>query len=529
MPMPEPDTPAPQDRIEPVADWEQLRFRDDATPRARAEVPWWRSRQVWRWTAVAVLALLLLLIGLRQPLANLFWPDTRIQQLLDQGERALRQGQLSAADGSGARQYFEAALALDSDRTEAGQGLARVGAAALVQAQAHIQHGRIEQARTALALARELQVPRAQADRVAEALRAREAGQGSIDSWLAQAAQAQAAGRLDGTPDAALPLYQRVLQVQPTRLQALEGREDALSDLLQQAQVQLQRGDLAEAGEIIARVRGYDPGHVDLPATQAALARATERVLTQAGNDLRRRRLDAARTGYEAVLSTAPDDVQARQGLDRTAAAYAEQARRLAADFQFAGAENALQQARTLAPQLPAIAEAEQALARARQSEASLDSTLGPRQRRQRLERLLSGMAQAEARGDWITPPGESAYDQLRAAQALAPDDARVKRAAGRLLPAVQSCFEDEWRGNRVRRAQACLSAWQTLRPADAGLPEARRRMAQKWIAIGDERLGAGDVAFASQALAEARALSPRAPGLDEFAERVRMAAATPR
>ena len=48
--------------------------------------------------------------------------------------------------------------------------------------------------------------------------------------------------------------------------------------------------------------------------------------------------------------------------------------------------------------------------------------------------------------------------------------------------------------------------------------------MAEKWIAIGDERLGAGDVAFAAQALDEARGIDPRAPGLSDFAERVRLA-----
>ena len=93
----------------------------------------------------------------------------------------------------------------------------------------------------------------------------------------------------------------------------------------------------------------------------------------------------------------------------------------------------------------------------------------------------------------------------------------------------MRQCFQDELRSNRIRRAQACLEAWQTLQPRDTALRAGRGQLAEKWIAVGGERLGAGEVAFAAQALAEARALDPQAPGLDAFGERVRTAqAATP-
>lgn len=523
MPEQEP-APSRQDgRIEPIADWERLRFRADV-PRPRRGVPHWRDRRVWRWTALAVLLLAIVVAVFRQPLASLFWPDTRIQQLLDQGDAALLAGRLTAADGSGARQYFEAAQALDTDRGEGREGLARVATAALVQARRATEAGRFEQAHAALALANELQVPRADAIAVSETLRAREGADGGIEPLLQQALRALAEQRLEGAPDAALPLLQRVLALQPNRIEALEGREDALSDLLQQATARVAKGQLAEGGQLIARARGYDGGHVDLPAAQAMLARAVDDRLARADADLRRRRLANAAQGYQLVLTAMPDDARARQGIERVALAHAEEARRQAGDFRFDAAEAALEQARQLAPQIAAIREVEQYVARARASQASLASEISPRERQRRVERLLAEMAQAEARGDWLTPPGESAYDKLRAAQALAPADGRVKRAAARVLPAVQACFEAEWRGNRVRRAEACLSAWQTLRPADPALLEARRRMAQKWIAVGDERLGAGDVEFAAQALAEARAIDARAPGVAEFAERVRMA-----
>lgn len=523
MPEHSPEQPRQDGRIEPIADWEHLRFRgDDAPPRSAP--PLWRARRTWRWGALVVVLLLTLLAVFRQPLANLFWPDTRIQQLLDNGQAALASGRLTAPDGTGARQYYEAAQALDSDRSEARDGLARVARTALEQARQATARGDFAAAHTALALANELQVPRAEAAGVAEQLRKREAADAGIESLLKQALEAQAAGHLDGDPAAALPLLQRVLALQPNRIEALEAREDILSDLLQQAGTVMARGDLEAAGRLITQVRGYDGGHVDLPAAQASLARAIDERLRRADTDLRRGRLAKATEGYRAVQSAAGDDARARQGIERLAAAYAESARRQAGDYRFSEAESALAQARELSPQSPAVGEAVQYLARARASRASLPPSLPPRERQRRVESLLAGMAQAEARGDWMTPPGESAYDRLRAAQALAPDDVRVRRAASRVLAAAQQCFEQEWRGNRVRRAQSCLSAWQTIRPGDPALAEARRRMAQKWIAVGDERLGAGDVAFAAQALEEARGIEPRAPGLSDFAERVRLA-----
>lgn len=510
----------PGGRVEPVADWlEEVEFR---RPAPSSTPPVWRDRRYWRWVAAIVLAVAVAVVVFRQPIASLMWPDMRVQRLLDDAEAALKQGRLSAADGTGARQRFEAAQALDSDRGEARAGLGRVAESALAQARADIVAKRFEAARQGLALARELQVPRADADKVADQLRQAEAAHAGIDTLMADAAAAQAEGKLE----IALPLYQRVLVLQPNQTTALEGREDALSELLQHARQALVAGDLARGSTLIAQARGYDPGHVDLPDLQAQLARAIEQRRKRADADLRHSRPDQALSGYRLVLAAVPDDASAAQGVERVATAYAQRAAREASDFDFAKADASLRLASELTPRAAVVKEAEQALARARQSQSRLASTLPARERTRRTRALLAAMEQSEARGDWLTPPGESAYDRLRAAQALAPDDAGVRRAAARLLPATQACLEDELRGNRVRRARACYDAWQALAPGDTRLSDARRRLAQKWIAVGGERLGAGEVAFAADALREARGLDAGAPGLDEFAARVRSAQA---
>jgi len=56
-------------------------------------------------------------------------------------------------------------------------------------------------------------------------------------------------------------------------------------------------------------------------------------------------------------------------------------------------------------------------------------------------------------------------------------------------------------------------------------LRDARRRLAARWVAVGDERLGAGEIDIAVRAHAAARALDPQVPGLDALGERLRAAA----
>src|SRR3546814_6955034 len=103
--------------------------------------------------------------------------------------------------------------------------------------------------------------------------------------------------QLTGGDKAALPLYQRILALQPENTGALEGREDALGELLQQARAQLRAGDLAEATAAIAAARRFDAGHVDLPATPARLNEELDDVRRNADNALGNGQLERAQEG----------------------------------------------------------------------------------------------------------------------------------------------------------------------------------------------------------------------------------------
>jgi tetratricopeptide (TPR) repeat protein len=476
------------------------------------------------WGVVLVIALCALAIALRAPIAERVYPEARAQQLRDAAELALRQGRLTAPDGTGARELYTAALALDPDRDEARVGLRKVGSAAIGRARAATDKKRFEEAHAALRLARELSMPSAEVDAIADRLRAREADAAGIDTLLADAEAAHVAGRLDGAPDAALPLYQRILSLQPDLNAALEGREDALSDLLAQAQAQLAAGKVIEAAAIVDRVREYDAGHVGLPDAQAALSKAGDRARTRGARALRTHQLDAAQTAYSNALALDPQDSAARDGLQRVALAWAARSEHQASDFRFDDAQRSLARARLLGADSTAIANAERHLVLSRTLQKRLPVAKVTPRRAAEVRRLIAEAAAAETRGDLLTPPGDSAYDHLRHARSLAPNDANVKRALSRLLPAAQRCFDDALRANRLLRAQACLDTREQLGDAATPLAEARTRLAARWIAVGEERLGAGEVESAQHAVDAARALDPKVEGLADFAERTRAA-----
>jgi tetratricopeptide (TPR) repeat protein len=488
--------------------------------------PHWLPSNWIRWLLATVVLLGLLLVLFRRPLADRIWPEGSAPALRDRAALALARGHLTAADGSGARELYEAALAIDPDGSDARVGLMRVAQAALGQAAAAIGSGRYADAHRDLQLARSLSVPVAQADAVAARLRQEEARHAGIERLLAQAASARAAHRLDGSPDAALPLYQRILAMQPDRVEALEGREDALSDLLQQARRALEQHDLEQGARLVAAARAYDPGHADLPDAQARLSSELDQASQRAERDLRAGRLDRAGTQFQSVLRIDSANTAAQRGLEHVAIAWARRAERAASDFQFADADRALAQARLLAPDAVAVRNAGHAITRARQARATLKPSIGGRERARRVRQLLQQAAAAEKKGDLLTPPGDSAFDKLRAARALAPTDRAVRAESRHLLVIARQCFERELRNNNLGGAGSCLDARIALDGEGRRIGQDRRRLAQRWLAVGDERLTAGDRRGAVSALEHARALDAQTPGIAQFSERLRLAGA---
>ncbi len=406
-----------------------------------------------------VVAVAVGLLFMRQSLSDWLWPETRAQQLQADAEQALARGKLTSPDGRGARELYAAALARDPDRSEARQGLAKVGQAALGQARAAIESRRYADAHRLLALARELAVPRARVDALQQTLRQREAGDAGIEKLLAQAAAARLAGQLDGSDGAALPLYQRVLALQPNRTEALEGREDTLADLLAQARVSLQRGELSEASSRIRRAQAADPGHVDLPDVLAQLTRVGEQHRAKADGELRRGRLSEALEAYLAALSAMPDDAAAERGLAQVATAYALRSQKYAADFRFDDAEAALRDARAISLQAPAIAEAEQRLVQARQAQQRYGSRVSPPAR-------SSGCRSCSQ-----TPASPKRVATCSRHRATAPTTSCARRRRWRRK--IRTCARSrrDWRRRRVVASSRNCAATGSAARANAWMP----------------------------------------------------------
>lgn len=496
-----------------------------SVPARRAE---WRAR--WqalpRQGRIATLAcavvLLLALLGVfafRDALGRWLWPDPRYDALRQRAEVALQAGRLTSTDGSGARELFEAALALQPDQLEARDGLARVALAALARADASAKAGDAARAHAALQLARELQAPKARVDALEARLQMMQAQAVGIDGLLERARAAHDAGHLDDGPDAALPLYQQVLQGQPRNQRALEGREDALEDLLKPAGDLLARGDLPRVAELVHRAESFDPGHAALPALHAGLARALEARGLHVRRLLARGRVEAAAQACTALRLLEVGPVPAV-----CAAPLGDALLRAAGTASTDRAAHLLASAREAGVDPARVQQAQRHLRQTRQSGSTSAAAAETPHARARVTTLLEQMERARLRGDWLTPPGDSAWDRLREARALAPRDPRVLRASASLLAAARACNGDALRDNNLGRAQACLDAWRQLAPSDEGVADARRRLAQRWIAIGIERLEAGRTGEARRALEQARGLDPQAPGLGEFAERVEKA-----
>ena len=184
-----------------------------------------------------------------------------------------------------------------------------------------------------------------------------------------------------------------------------------------------------------------------------------------------------------------------------------------------------MDRARGIDPATPGLREARAHLVRARAVQREFRPAPNNAKHQRDVRKLLAEAAEAEARGDLLTPPGDSAYDRLRVARSLAPDDKAVIAASKRLLPAAWQCQRTQLQANSLARSRACLDAAAVLGADRGEVSRARRALALRWVDVGEERLRGGSVDAAAQAVEEARRLDASTPGIDELQERVRVAA----
>jgi hypothetical protein len=87
---------------------------------AKKIVQWWRARALWQ--QVAMIAVLLLIV-LRPWIAEWLSPNSSFRDQLNAAEQAIEKGELSTSDGKGAKELYEAILAVQPDQPDAQEGL----------------------------------------------------------------------------------------------------------------------------------------------------------------------------------------------------------------------------------------------------------------------------------------------------------------------------------------------------------------------------------------------------------------------
>jgi hypothetical protein len=479
-----------------------------------------RSDKLWLLGATLVLVLLLLNI-FRVAISEKLVPDARMNRNLERAHKALQRGELSRADGQGAMELYQEVLAIDPDQQEANAGLLAVRNAAIARVGVALRAHRLADARRDLQLARALDAPRVQVDPLDARLRALEEASVDVPGLLARAA---APGVGD---EQALALLDQVLALDAGNALALEGRHELFSQWLLQAEHELDAGHIEQARVRIERVMAEDPGHVDLPPLRARLGELAERRERNAARELAHatelERAGSDEAAAEIYLQFASQDEDARAALARLAERAARQAASDAGEFRFARAQARLEQARRWHAEAPAIAAAERRLQQARATRARLPAAEAKKELA-RLPKLLAEARAAMAHGDLLTPPGSSAWDKLRVAAAIAPRSRELHAAQAEFVRRSRDCEAQALASGRLRRANACLAAWQAQDPVGEGLPAARRELALRWLAYAGERIGASDWKAAQAALAQARELDPANPQLRAAEQRLRRA-----
>lgn len=432
------------------------------------------SGRAWLW----LLATVLIVIALREPLAERLLPPSGRERLLVAADRALVEGRLSDADGSGARELYAALLALDPDHSAARSGLDQVGQRALTRAEQAIGVDDSSTATAMLEIARAAGMPATAIENMLALMRAGQASEQALSELFESAQRARETGQIDGGSESALALYAELLAREPGNALALSGRNEALDVLLKQAQDRLDNDDAAAALALLDRVERIDPGHLRLPTARALLAQRLGQRLRD--NDLRLRAIetalrDGALEGAQAMLQ---DVVREQPELDRLpdirwqlGAAWARRAVVETIRGRERDAEHASAQLPALGnPLAERFVDVRRRWWRDRRQSTVVHDGLSPQ--------LLALLLQRSATGE----------------------------AKGRMRQEALSCFEQAMAQIWLDRAGACLEAADALNESANVDAATQARLAAGFMGVAEERIGRGELRAARDALAAAAA-----------------------
>lgn len=515
-------------RVDPALIEQHGQRRRSSTGQRRARSPW-----VLGGALLLSAALAATVWWFREPLRE-YWPASQSQNLLEQAATALAAGRLQRADGQlGARELYEAVLAVDPENAAARQGLQQIGERWLSTAQSLIAEGQAAAAEQALAQARELGVAAAQVDAIAGLLRRASSQEQVLERWLAQADEARRQGLMFDGDNSALALYRRVLELDPGNPIAQNALAQLLSAMSEDVRGQLQAGDLDAAQQQIERIGSITPGHPDLPALQAELLDARraglqslENALLRAEQLQKRGRLtqpagDNALEVYRDILQRDPGHERARKGLQGLASQLIGQFNRALDDFDFDAAQRALAQAEQVGLSNATAAEARERLSSAQRRHTTMRAQLDAAADPARLRQLLDQAEAALRAGQLMSPPGDSAYDKFRQVQSADPNNAEARAGMARIPLEARRRYDEAMATGKLGTARGYLDALDALPSPDPAVPALKRALAQAYIGFALERLEQNELPRARAAFNSARELDPDNPELVALQARI--------
>ena len=459
-------------------------------------------------------------------------PRTEFNDTLTRAERALDQGRLTG-DQDSARELFQAARAQDPDNDVARAGLERVGRKLLERADEALKRNDLAAARQSLDAARELLGGGMAVDAFAQALAKAESAGAETEQLLDQAKQALDAGHVLGD-DGAAALYKRLLAADTSNALAQAGLQKSADVLAGEARSAFAAQDLVTAAARIDAIAGILPSYPALGDLRAQLAQARasqhaalDDELQRADAQMRAGHLtggdDSALELFRVVLKQDADNARAKAGLRRVAQALVVQSNAAIEDNNATAAEKLLSDAAVLAPDLAELREARINL---RELHERIDiaaerPTLTPADT-ERVQTLVAEAAQADAAGNLIIPPGDSAYDKYRAALEIDGNDKQALDGIARLPARAKELFEKALADGTPQRARALLDTVRQIAPADKDIAPMAERLANVFLDQAEARVREGRRDDAVRALDAARELSPVNPRLAPLDARIR-------
>ncbi len=230
-----------------------------------------KSRKpLWIGLAAGVAVLAVALWFAQEPLRAWLQPSDLTAQLA-KAELAEQQGRLAGEERDNADAIYRSILEEDPDNERAQAGRRSVGERLIARARSELTNNDVDAARITATQARGILQGGPELDELDENISSREGSVDEIESLIKRGNAALESGRWAGSEDAALELFQKIVEIDAASPFGYEGQKKALDGLARQANDYLDQGRFDEAQRVISQIESVSLNHASLPELQQRL------------------------------------------------------------------------------------------------------------------------------------------------------------------------------------------------------------------------------------------------------------------